>query len=59
MIEHACRYQNIVNKLIPEGYIIFGNVFHGYDKSERIRNYIDSFGQFIEDEEIFYDLLKE
>ncbi|UCD02555.1 MAG: alpha/beta fold hydrolase [Promethearchaeota archaeon] len=58
-MESTGRYQNIVNELILEGYIIFGNDFLGHDKSEGIRNYIDSFGQFIEDEKIFYDLLKE
>ena len=57
--EHSGRYQNVVNELIPEGFAIYANDHRGHGKSEGLRNYIDSFDQFIEDEKLFYDLIKE
>ncbi|MFX0140366.1 MAG: alpha/beta hydrolase [Candidatus Hodarchaeota archaeon] len=56
--EHSGRYQNVVNELIPKGYAIYANDHRGHGKSEGIRNYIKSFDQFIEDEKIFYEILK-
>jgi len=57
--EHSGRYQNVVNELIPQGYAIYANDHRGHGKSEGLRNYIDVFDQFVEDEKIFYDLIKE
>ena len=57
--EHSGRYQNVVNELIPESFAIYANDHLGHGKSEGLRNYIDSFDQFIEDEKLFYDLIKE
>jgi alpha-beta hydrolase superfamily lysophospholipase len=56
--EHSGRYQNVVNELIPKGYAIYASDHRGHGKSEGIRNYIKSFDQFIEDEKIFYEILK-
>jgi len=57
--EHSGRYQNVVNELVAEGFAIYANDHRGHGKSEGPRNYIDSFDQFIEDEKIFYDIIKE
>jgi alpha-beta hydrolase superfamily lysophospholipase len=57
--EHSGRYQNVVNELIPESFAIYANDHLGHGKSEGLRNYVDSFDQFIEDEKLFYDLIKE
>jgi alpha-beta hydrolase superfamily lysophospholipase len=56
--EHSGRYQNVINQLIPEGYAIYANDHRGHGKSEGLHNYVDSFDQFIEDEKLFYDIIK-
>ncbi|NHJ19458.1 MAG: alpha/beta hydrolase [Candidatus Lokiarchaeota archaeon] len=57
--EHSGRYLNIVNQLLPLDYAVYANDHRGHGKSEGRRNYVDSFNQFIEDEKLFYDLIKD
>jgi len=56
--EHSGRYQNVVNELIPEGYAIYADDHRGHGKSEGLRNFVDSFNQYIEDEKLLYDIIK-
>lgn len=56
--EHSGRYQNVVNELVPKGYAIYADDHRGHGNSEGLRNHVDSFDQFIEDERLFYDIIK-
>ncbi|MHA1264899.1 MAG: lysophospholipase [Candidatus Helarchaeota archaeon] len=57
--EHSGRYMNVVNALIPRGYAIYANDLRGHGKSEGIQMYVKKFDNFVEDEKIFFDLIKE
>jgi len=57
--EHSGRYLNIVNELIPRGYVVYANDHRGHGKSEGIQLYIKNFQDYIEDQKIFFDLINE
>ena len=56
--EHSGRYLNVVNQLTPLGYVIYANDHRGHGKSDGKRNHVDNFDQYIEDEKILYDFIK-
>jgi alpha-beta hydrolase superfamily lysophospholipase len=55
--EHSGRYMNVVNELIPLGYAIYANDHRGHGRSEGVRNFVETFDEFIEDEKILYDII--
>jgi len=57
--EHSGRYINVVNELIPRGYIIYADDHRGHGKSEGIQLYIKKFDEYIEDQKIFFDLISQ
>ncbi|MFX0137245.1 MAG: alpha/beta hydrolase [Candidatus Hodarchaeota archaeon] len=59
LAEHSNRYLNVVNELVPKGYIIYASDLRGHGKTESLKAYTDKFDYFIEDQKIFFDLIKE
>jgi len=57
--EHSGRYLNVVNELVPRGYVVCANDHRGHGKSEGIQLYVKKFQDFIEDEKIFFNLINE
>jgi alpha-beta hydrolase superfamily lysophospholipase len=57
--EHSGRYGNLVDKLVPMGYAIYADDHRGHGKSDGVRNFVESFDFFIDDEKIFYDIIRE
>ena len=57
--EHSGRYLNVVNELIPRGYIIYANDHRGHGKSEGVQLYVKKFEEFVEDQKIFFDLISQ
>ncbi|MFX1453373.1 MAG: alpha/beta hydrolase, partial [Promethearchaeota archaeon] len=59
LIEHSGRYLNVVNKLVPKGYIIYGSDHRGHGKSEGIKAFVKNFDYFVDDQKTFFELIKE
>ena len=56
---HSGRLINVANALFPLGYAIFANDHRGHGKSGGRTNFTKGMDQYVEDERIFYDLVKE
>ncbi|MHA1413445.1 MAG: lysophospholipase [Promethearchaeota archaeon] len=56
--EHSGRYKNIINELIPLNYAVYAHDLRGHGKSDGIRNFVENMGHYVDDQKIFYDLLK-
>jgi len=54
LAEHTDRYKNIVDKLVPAGYAIFGNDHRGHGRSDGKRCHVMNFQEYIDDERQFY-----
>ena len=56
---YSGRLINVVNELIPRGYVIYAADHRGHGKSEGLELYVKKFAKFIEDQKIFFDLIRE
>ena len=59
LAEHAGRYINVVNKLVPEGYIIYGDDHQGHGRSGGLRGYVKSVDEYVQDQREFTKLIRE
>jgi alpha-beta hydrolase superfamily lysophospholipase len=57
--EHINRYKNLVDGLVPAGFILTGYDQRGHGRSEGQRGHIDSWSEYREDIRIFLDLAGE
>lgn len=57
--EHSGRYLNVVNELVPLDYAVYANDHRGHGKSEGEINFVDNLDQYIEDQKLLYDIIKE
>lgn len=55
--EHSGRYLNVVNALVPENYAIWALDHRGHGKSEGKRNHINRFTDYLDDLEIFEQIV--
>lgn len=59
LVEHSGRYLNVVNELVPKGYIIYASDQRGHGKSEGIKAFVKNFEYFVDDQKTFFELIKE
>jgi acylglycerol lipase len=57
--EYSGRYTNVVNELVPRGYVIYADDHRGHGLSEGIEMYVKKFGNFVEDQKLFFELIQE
>jgi acylglycerol lipase len=48
LAEHCGRYINIVNRFVPQGYVVYALDHLGHGKSDGTRVYVDRFNDFIQ-----------
>jgi alpha-beta hydrolase superfamily lysophospholipase len=56
--EHGARYQNVVNHLVPKGYVIYALDHRGHGRSPGQRGHLDDWSQFREDLRAFVLLVR-
>ncbi len=56
--EHMGRYTNLVNKIVPNGYAVYGLDHEGHGKSEGVREVVSRFQVFIDDLKKLYDMVR-
>ncbi|NVM01781.1 MAG: lysophospholipase [Candidatus Helarchaeota archaeon] len=59
LAEHSGRYLNVVNELVPKGYIIYASDLRGHGKTKSLKAYTKKFDYFVEDQKILFDLIRE
>ncbi len=58
LAEHSGRYSNVVNRLVPSGYAVYGHDHIGHGKSEGRRLYVERFEDLTDTLHTFYEKIK-
>jgi lysophospholipase len=53
--EHIDRYKNVVEELVPAGYVVIGTDHRGHGRSSGRRCHVKTFMEYIEDERQFFE----
>jgi alpha-beta hydrolase superfamily lysophospholipase len=56
--EHSGRYMNIINKMLPAGFAVYGFDHRGHGQSEGKRGYITRWAEFREDVRLFLQMIR-
>lgn len=56
--EHICRYNNLVDSVVPLGYAVYGLDHQGHGKSEGTRIFVDRFQTYLDDLKTFFDMMR-
>ena len=59
LAEHSGRYMHVVNKLIPNGFIVYADDHQGHGRSGGTSGYVNSINDFVQDQKEFTDLIRE
>jgi len=57
--EYSTRYKNVVDALVPKGYIIYASDLRGHGKSEGDKAFVKKIEDYVEDQKIFTQLILE
>ncbi len=59
LAEHSGRYMNVVNHLVPSGYVVYGIDHIGHGKSDGTRIYVDRFQDYTKTLKNYFDMIRE
>jgi acylglycerol lipase len=58
LAEHSGRYMNVVNRLVPLGYAVYGIDHIGHGRSEGRRLYVERFADYTEPLKTYFDMVQ-
>ncbi len=56
--EHSNRYNNVIDNLIPAGYVIYTSDLRGHGKSEGLRMFVNEFDDYIKDQQLISRIIQ-
>ncbi len=59
LAEHSGRYANLIGRLVPNGYAVYGMDLVGHGKSDGARAYVERFSDFVEPLWAYFGMIRE